>query len=143
MATLTSANSTLSIGASNLYPVAQTMKGYATNDAFSAAAQDMAEVVMGVDGIMSYGYTPSITQMTLTFQSDSQSLAFWEDLINAEAAALEKYELFGSLYIPGISRRYTLTRGVLQNAPKMPTAQKILQPMAFIISWNSVTSEVA
>ncbi|WP_321899871.1 phage tail fiber protein [Paraburkholderia heleia] len=55
MATITSANSAFSISVTDLYPVPQAIHGYAADDAFTAEAVEMAEIVMGVDGHMSGG----------------------------------------------------------------------------------------
>ena len=58
MATLTSANSAFSLQIANLYPVPQSIQGYAADDAFAVDDVEPVETVMGVDGKLSGGYTP-------------------------------------------------------------------------------------
>jgi hypothetical protein len=45
----------------------------------------------------------------------------------------------GTLNIPSIDRKYTLTRGVLTQIPPAPDAKAMLQPMAFQITWQNVS----
>ena len=77
---ITSANAVLTINIPGLYPVPQTMVEWAADDAFSTDAVQIAETRMGVDGVMTGGYTPAIIPLTLTFMPDSPSIAvfdFW------------------------------------------------------------------
>jgi hypothetical protein len=61
MATITIANSVFTLTATAVFPVPQALQGYAADDAFTTEAIAMADVVIGVDGKLSAGYTPNGT----------------------------------------------------------------------------------
>jgi hypothetical protein len=48
------------------------------------------------------------------------------------------FRLNGVITLPGNQYTYSLSRGVLKNYTAVPTAQKTLQPMTFVIEWEKV-----
>lgn len=141
MATITSANSVYQLSVADLYPSAQKLQGYAADDAFVAEAIDLAEVVMGVDGRMSAGFVFTPVQQTVTIMPDSPSLEIFETIMNATQTAREVYRCNATIVLPAIKRKYSLKNGVLTRAPQMPGVRKTLQPVAFTITWEKITSE--
>lgn len=136
--TITSANSVFTIVIPGLFPAPVQLKGYATDKAFATEAIDLAEVQMGVDGRMTAGYTPNPTKQTVTLQADSPSKDIFTALIEATKTAREIFYVSGSIALPSTGESFTLTRGVLTNVKQIPDAQKVLQPMDFVITWESV-----
>jgi len=137
--TLTSANSVLMLGVGLVYPIPQKIEGYATDDAFAFEAAQFAQAVMGVDGRMSAGYTPQPIIQTISLQADSPSKHIFEIWLSAMKTVREVFYANGTLSIPSIKRKYTMSKGVLTQAPPVPTARAILQPMTFQITWERVT----
>ena len=135
---ITSANSVLALGVNNLFPTAQQMIGFATDDAYEIDAVDVTEALLGVDGIMSTGWVPQIKTMHVTLQPDSPSMQFFEQWYAAQEAAEEIYTAFGTVYQPGVSLSYNLVNGVLANYTPLAGAKKILAPRHFQIKWQSV-----
>jgi len=140
MTTLTSANSVLMIGVGVVFPVPQKIEGYATDDAFTFEVMQLAQAVMGVDGRMSAGYTPQVAVQTISLQADSPSKIIFETWVAAMKTSREVFYANGTLNIPSIKRKFTLSKGVLTQSPPAPTAHAILQPMTFQITWESVSS---
>lgn len=138
MATLTSANCTLMIGVGLVFPVPQEIQGFATDDAVAIDANQPAEALMGVDGIMSAGWVPTMRVQTISLQADSPSLFIFETWATSQEAAREVFFANGSLYIPSINRKYAMTRGVLTDYRTHPDAKRILQPVQFKITWQTV-----
>ena len=138
MGTITSANSVFTLILPTLYPVPQVLQGYAADDAFAADAVDWAETVMGVDGKMSAGYTPNVTKMTISFQPDSASIQVFDFWLGAMKVAQEVYFASGTIQLPSVGKSYTLTNGVLTSAKPLPDAKKVLQPMQYGLTWESV-----
>lgn len=138
MATLTSANSVLTLGVQNLFNVPVQIQGFATDDAFTAADVDTAETMMGVDGKLSAGFTPYPTTIEVTLQADSPSAIFFDALINAEKIAKEKYKLNGAIRIPSLGMLFSLTNGYLGKATVMSPAKKVMQPRKFELVFESV-----
>ena len=136
--TITSANSVFTIVIPGLFPAPVQLQGYASDKAFTTEAIDLAEVQMGVDGRMTAGFTPNPTKQTVTLQADSPSKDIFTALIQAMKTAREVFYISGSIALPSTGESFTLTRGVLTNTKQIPDAQKVLQPMDFVITWESV-----
>jgi hypothetical protein len=136
--TITSANSVFTIIIPGLFPSPVQLHGYATDKAFTTEAIDLAEVQMGVDGRMTAGFTPNPTKQTVTLQADSPSKDIFTALIQAMKTAREIFYISGSIALPSTGESFTLTRGILTNTKQIPDAQKVLQPMDFTITWESV-----
>ena len=139
MATLTSANSILSLSVANLFNSPIQIEGYATDDAFTAQDVETAETMMGVDGNLSSGFTPYPVPIEITLQADSASNSFFDSLIQAEAIVREKYVLNGSIMIPSINMVYALTRGFLGKITPISPAKKVLQPRKFEITFQNIS----
>ena len=136
--TITSANSVFTLVVPSLYPVPVQIKGFSSDRAFITDALDLAEVQMGVDGRMTAGYTPMPTRQTITVQADSPSKDIFMAMIQFTKTAREIFYISGTIALPSTGEYFTLTRGVLTNVKQVPDAQKVLQPLDFIITWESV-----
>ena len=136
--TITSANSVFTLVVAGLFPAPVQLKGYASDKAFTTEAVDLAEVQMGVDGRMTAGFVPNPVKQTITLQADSPSKDIFTAVIQAMKTAREVFYISGSISLPSTGESFTLTRGILTNAKQIPDAQKVLQPMDFVITWESV-----
>ena len=136
--TITSANSVFTLVVAGLFPAPVQLKGYASDKAFTTEAVDLAEVQMGVDGRMTAGYVPNPVKQTVTLQADSPSKDIFTAVIQAMKTAREVFYISGSISLPSTGESFTLTRGILTNAKQIPDAQKVLQPVDYVITWESV-----
>lgn len=136
--TITSANSVFTIVIPGLFPAPVQLRGYASDKAFTTETIDLAEVQMGVDGRMTAGFMPNPTKQTITLQADSPSKDIFTGLIQAMKTAREVFYISGSIALPSTGESFTLTRGILTNVKQIPDAQKVLQPMDFMITWESI-----
>lgn len=137
--TITSANSIFTLTIPGLFQAPVQLMGYSTDRAFTTDATQMAEAQMGVDGRLSAGYTPSPIVQTITLQADSPSRDIFSTLITAMDTAREVYWLNGTISLPATGESYSMIRGVLVNAKAIPDAQRVLAPIDYMITWESVT----
>ena len=135
---ITSSNSVFVMNFGKLFPIPQKLEGYATDDSFMADVVEIAQTVMGVDGKLSAGYVPNPTVMTITFQPDSPSINKFEFLIASMKQARDIFELSATIALPSISRSYACVRGVLTEYKPLPDAKKLLQPVTYKITWESI-----
>ncbi len=138
--TITSANSVFSIIVPGLFPAPVLLSGYSTERAWNTDTQDLAETQMGVDGRMAFGYVPAPVRMTISLQADSPSKTIFKALARAIIAARDQFAISGTIVLPGTGEAFTLSRGVLQNQKAIADAAKVLQPVDYIIVWESVAS---
>lgn len=138
MGTITSANSSMTLSVPGVFPVDQAVQGYAADDAFAQAAFDMAETRMGVDGILSAGYTPSPKPLDIMLQPDSPSLAAFLTWKAAEESTKEKFQCSITIDLPSIGFSFRFTVGWLRNMQGMPSAKKVLDPFPIKIEFQDL-----
>lgn len=136
MSTITSANAVYMLAVTGLFPVPQRLEGFAADDVFDTEALTVAEVVMGVDGRLSAGYTPVPVKQNISLQADSPSIQLFETWYLAQKAAKEVYFCSGIVRLPSVGRSYVLTNGVLTSYPSISDAKKTLQPRKFSVTWE-------
>lgn len=135
---ITSADSTFVISSADFALAATVLEGYAADAAFALDNADTAETMLGVDGKLSAGWIPRSYNQTITLQADSKSRAVFDALVAAQDVSRNVFRLNGVINLPGNQYSYTLSRGVLKNYSAMPNAQRVLQPMTFVIEWERV-----
>jgi hypothetical protein len=138
MANITSANSVLTLGVLNLFPVPQQLQGFGTDDAYSIDVVEVTESMMGVDAKMSSGWVPQIKTMHVNLQADSASNTFFEAWYAAQEAAQNPYFAFGIITQDSVGRNYVLTNGVLSGYTPLADSKRVLSPRKFSIRWESV-----
>lgn len=138
MATLTTANSAMTLQAVGVYPVPFNVQGYSTDDSFSTEDVSPVEVQMGVDGHLSAGFVPYPTKMIISLQADSPSMTRFDDIIAIQKADREAVELNGTLIIQGTGEKYAMTRGFMTSLTPMSSGKKVLQPRKFEITFENI-----
>jgi len=136
--TITAADATFVISSADFALAATILEGYAADAAFATDNADTAETSLGVDGKLSAGWVPRSYNQTITLQPDSISRSVFDLLVSAQDAARTVFRLNGVINLPGNQFSYSLSRGVLKNYTSMPNAQRVLQPMTFVIEWEKV-----
>lgn len=141
---ITSANAVLTIAPRTAGLIgsggAFTVEGFASDDAFMADAVDIAEAQMGVDGKMSVGYTPYITKQTITLQADSPSIVLFETIVGAQNTLRTPVFLDAVLALSSVQKSYVFKLGALTRVTPFPAGKKVLQPMQYEISWETVSA---
>lgn len=135
--TITAANSIFMLQVPGLYDSPVRIEGFSTDAAVGADAVTPSVAEFGVDGHLSIGWVPVPKVITVTLAADSPSLPLLMDWIATQDAAREVYVCNATFTMPAINQTYVGTRGVITNAPPMPTANKTLQPLAFQITFES------
>ena len=105
---ITSANSILMLGVTGLFPTAQKIEGFSTDDMFDFETLEVGEAQMGVDGRLTGGWIAAPLRGSLTLQADSPSNDFFEAWNAAMRESKDLYFGFGVLTLPSLSKKYTL-----------------------------------
>ncbi|CAG9247733.1 conserved hypothetical protein [Burkholderia diffusa] len=124
MATIKSANSSFGLAIANLYPTPPTIQRCAADDALSAKAVEIAEIVMDVDGHMSGGFIFNPVDLKVTIVPDSPSLQIFGNRITFQRTAREVFYANATIIVPSISRKYTLQNGILKSRNPTVNAKK-------------------
>lgn len=138
MASITSANSIFMLAIATVFPTPQQIQGFATDDAFSTEAVDIAETKMGVDGKLSAGFVFRPIKQSITLQADSLSVLMFDAWYAAQKAQQDVFFANAVIRLPAISRSYTLINGVMTSYMPIADAKKTLDPLKYAITWESV-----
>jgi hypothetical protein len=139
MATLTAANSVITLTIAGVFPNPQQLQGFDVDDIFSAESVSPAETKMGVDGILSGGWVATEKKLTYTLQADSPSNEVFDAWNDFQQQQQEVAIAQGSVSLVAINRIFTKTRGFLTGFVPIADAKKLLQPRKFTITWQSIT----
>lgn len=139
--TITSADSIFALTVTNLFPSAQTLEGYAADAMFALGDTELAQTVRGADGKLSAGFVFGEYLQTITIMPDSPSRELFETWQLTSLTSKAVFRCNATIILPAISRKFTLTNGVLQRVKAIPDAQRVLQPMTYQINWENVTPE--
>lgn len=139
--TITSADSIFALTVTNLFPSAQTLEGYAADAMFALGDTEMAVSVRGADGKLSGGFVFGEYLQTITIMPDSPSRDLFETWQLTSLTSKAVFRCNATIILPAISRKFTLTNGILQRVKAIPDAQRVLQAMTFQINWESVVGE--
>jgi hypothetical protein len=138
MATLTGANSVITLGVVGIFNVPVQLHGFDVDDVLATAAVKSVETRMGVDGRLSGGWVATEKVQTYTLQADSESNFLFDEWVQTQEAQREAYPAFGNIILPAVGTTIALIRGFLTSYPPMPDVKKILQPRRFEITWERV-----
>ncbi|MEG4669620.1 hypothetical protein UXP85_25560, partial [Enterobacter cloacae] len=132
--TITSADSIFALTVTNLFPSAQTLEGYAADAMFALGDTEMAVSVRGADGKLSGGFVFGEYLQTITIMPDSPSRELFETWQLTSLTSKAVFRCNATIILPAISRKFTLTNGILQRVKAIPDAQRVLQAMTFQIN---------
>ena len=142
MATITSANSVLTLAIGGVYGAALNIQGFAVDDAFESEAVQQSETLMGVDGHLSGGKVWTPYKMTIHLQADSPSVFIFDSWRAAQDAAVDVFVANGTISLPATGFTYTLVNGYLTTATPFPAVKKTLQPVVYEITWQQIVGSL-
>lgn len=112
------------------------IQGFATDEAFDIPAIKSAEVMMGVDGILSAGFVFVPIPQQISLQADSASNDIFDAWWTQQQSTRATYQASGLIKMPQILTKYTLVQGTLTLYKPIPHAKRLLQPRNFEITWG-------
>lgn len=138
MASITSANAVFMLSISSLYVTPQQIQGYSADDIFSTDPLESAEVLMGVDGVLSAGFVYVPIKQSVMLQADSPSNDIFDYWWTSQQQQKDVYFANALITLTSIGKKYQLVQGVLSTYPAMPDAGKTLKPRRYAITWQTV-----
>lgn len=137
--TITSTNSVLMLAVASVATVPQKIEGFSADAAFLFDNVTIAEIVAGIDGNMSAGYVYTPKPQRITVMPNSLSYQLFTLWAQTQDVLREILYANGSISLPSIGFKFTLTKGVLTATKSAPDVAKTLQPIEYTITWESVT----
>lgn len=137
---LTAANAIITISQATLFPNPQQLQGFAADEVTDMEAAKVLEHVMGVDGILSFGFVFVERMQNITLQADSASNAVFDTINQYQEAGETAYPLTGVVILPAIGLMFNCINGGLDTYNPMPQVRRIIQPRKYRIVWNKVVA---
>lgn len=142
MASITSANAVYLLGISSLFPVPQQLQGFSADEIFATDPLESAEIIMGVDGVLSAGFVFVPIMQTIMLQADSVSSAVFDTWWSNQQQVKDIFFATGSITLPSLKLKYTMAQGALKTYQALADAGKTLKPRKFTIAWQNVTAAI-
>lgn len=136
---ITSANSQLVLTIPGVFSSSIPIQGYAADGGFTTEAIHSAETMMGMDGRMSAGFVFAETKFKITLNADSPSKSIFDDWRAFDQGQREISYAQAVLTLPSTKESYTMTNGVLTSYPGTPAGKKVLQPVEYELTFESIT----
>lgn len=135
---LTGANANIAITQTVLFPTSQILQGFAADDVTDMDAVEIVESLMGVDGVLSFGFVWRERIQKIRLQADSVSNLVFDTINNQQQAVQDVYPVSATIILPGIGLKFTCTNGALRRYKPMPQVKRLIQPRDYEIVWNKV-----
>lgn len=136
---LTGATAQITITQPTLFSSPQSISGFMADDVTDMDAVQIVEHLMGVDGVLSFGFVWTARMQQISLQADSLSNNVF-DTINTQQQAIEDvYPISSTIILKAIGLKFECVNGALENYKPMPDVKKLLQPRKYRIVWNKVT----
>jgi len=143
MASITAANAIFTLAIAGLFPTPQQLHGFAADNIFETDPLESAEVLMGVDGLLSAGFVYVAVRQNISLQADSPSGAIFDTWWSQQQASKDIFFASGIVTLKSLGTKWAMTKGVLTTYPPIPNAARVLQPRRFGLTWQSVSPAVA
>lgn len=113
-------------------------EGWSADGMYDYEANQQTETRMSIDGILSGGVVLTPKVMTLKFEANSPTTAFFDAWIQLQVTQRAVLPADAVLTFNNAGKVFAHTKGFLTNAPMVPPANKVLMPRAFQITWQTV-----
>lgn len=139
MASITGSTAVYQLAVGGLFNTPQRLQGFAADDVWSTPAVQSAEVLMGVDGVMSAGFVFVPIVQSISIQADSDSGILFDEWWAAQQAAEDIYFANATVVLKALGQKWNMNRGVLTSYAPIPDVKKLIQPRKFEITWNGMS----
>jgi hypothetical protein len=142
MPDITGANAIFTIAVLSVFPAPIQLQGFSAEDVFDTDPIESAEVVMGVDGVLSTGFVFVPVKQTITLQADSASNAIFDAWWAANQVLKKSLAATGIIILTAVNTKWALINGALTSYQPIPNTHKRLQPRRFGITWQAVSPAI-
>lgn len=134
---ITSANSNAQL-VNSLFPAGLKFENFAVDNAWTQELIQQIEARMGVDGYISFGYTPSPKPISFQFQPNSPTVDRLDYLVQIQDLMQEAIVSQLVINLKSIKKIVTLTNGACVTNKLLPNGAKVLEPMQYDFIFESV-----
>ena len=123
-----------------LTPAGLSFERYAADSAWSKETNTVIESRMGVDGKISFGYTPSVKTVNFEFQPDSPTLERLAYIIQTQNTTMKPIVCQVLIDLGSIERSFYLVNACITTGDILPAGGRVLEPVTISLSYESIES---
>ena len=138
MASITSANATLTMTVASLFTTPVQLTGFAVDDIYDIDPMECVETMMGVDGVLYAGFVFVPIKQKIALQADSNANPIFDAWWQGMQTQRDVYFAQMTLKLPSTGIQYSMQQGVMTSYQPIPNAKKVLQPRTHTITWQGV-----
>ncbi|EPY6812455.1 phage tail fiber protein [Klebsiella quasipneumoniae] len=135
---LTSADCTIILTVTNLYTSGFNLEQFEAQNIFEMGDTEIAETIRTADNKLTGGYVNGDLPWTFHILPDSPSRNYIDTWFQTQRTAKALFRCNGTIYLPSLGKKYTMTNGIFKSWKAIPSAGRILQPMAGLIEWENI-----
>lgn len=139
--TITSADCTITMTVTNLYPSGFQFEEFEAQNIFDMGDTEMAETSRTADGKLVAGFVFGDMTWTFHIMPSSPTRAKIDTWNTTSRTSKAIFRCNAVVILPSLGMKYTMTNGVLKSWKIIPSAGRVLQPMAGLIEWENITAE--
>lgn len=136
--TITALNASYLLVIAGVFEMAQELEGFAADSAYTTDDVNSVEARVGVDGKASFGLLPFLTVQNFTLQANSKSLTVFNLWAQAQILAKEVITANAVITMKSIKQKYILSNGALSGFKPVPDVKKLIEPVTFKITWETI-----
>ncbi|ENQ6475110.1 hypothetical protein ACEPND_002054 [Klebsiella pneumoniae] len=138
---ITAADAIIELAIAELYPTGFNLEQFEAQNIFDMGDTDQAEYQWTADGRLLAGFVYGEMPWTFHLAASSPSLKYFDGWVTAQRTARSIFRVNGTVILPSLGKKYIMTNGVLQRAPRMPSAGRTMQAVRGVIQWENITPE--
>lgn len=135
---LTSADCIINISVINLYPSGFRLEQFEAQNIFDMGDTVMAETIRTADNKLTGGWVAGDLPWTFHLLPDSPCRGKIDTWYQTQRTTKSLFRCNGTVYLPSLGRKFDLTNGIFKSWKAIPSAARILQPMAGLIEWEDI-----
>lgn len=139
MQNITSANAVIVLTCEDLYAAGIQLQQFSADQSISQNDDTIGASRMGVDGHMSVGYTPSIKEVTISFEPSSPSVEVFDNIYKENVRRMNALELGLTVYDPATGKTITYSGGALISWKILPDHKQVLDPISAVMHFEKVS----
>ena len=123
-----------------LTPAGLSFERYSADSAWSKETNTVIESRMGVDGKISFGYTPSVKTVNFVFQPDSPTLERLAYIIQTQNTTMLPIVWQVLIDLGSIERAFYMVNACITTGDILPAGGRVLEPVTISLSYESIES---
>lgn len=136
---ITSADAIITLVVDDIYPSGFSLEQFEAQNIFDMSDTDLAEYQRTADGKLLGGFVYGDLAWTFHLAASSPSIEYIDTWMSTQITSKSISRVSGTVILPSLGKKYTMTNGILQRARRMPSAGRVLQPVTGLIQWETVT----